>query len=303
MKKLIGIILVFGILISACTNVQTKSDKIRIVTTIGMITDIVKNVGGDRVEVEGLMGAGVDPHLYQASEGDVARLANADIVFYNGLHLEAKMGEVLGQMNKTKLTVAVTNKIPKGLLLDFSGYPGFNDPHVWFDVKLWIKAVEQVEETLSQYDPEHKEEYSKRAKEYIARLEQMDKYVADKSKTIPKEQRVLVTAHDAFNYFAKAYDFEVIGLQGISTEAEAGTRDVQNLADAIAKRRIKAIFVESSVPERNIRAVKEAVKSRGWDVKIGGTLFSDAMGDEGTKEGTYIGMVRYNIDTIAGALS
>ncbi len=302
LKATILIIMLF-ILLTACTLKTEQSDgKIQVVTTIGMITDIVQNVGGEYVSVKGLMGPGVDPHLYKATEGDVYALSDADIIFYNGLHLEAKMGEVLEEMGKTKTVIAVSEYIPRETLLDFPAYPGQYDPHIWFDVENWILATERVRDGMIAYDPEHAAAYTANAEAYIAQLQELDQYVEKKASEVPKEQRVLVTAHDAFQYFGRAYGFEVKGLQGISTESEAGTADVQELVNFIVDRKIKAIFVESSIPERTIKAVQEACKAKGWDVTIGGQLYSDAMGDEGTVEGTYIGMVTYNIDTITNAL-
>lgn len=278
------------------------SDKINVVTTVGMITNIVQVVGGPRVEVHGLMGPGVDPHLYKARESDVRNLENAELIFYNGLHLEAQMGEVLEKMKEEKTVVAVSDYIPREELLDFTGYPGLYDPHVWFDVTFWMKATEKVRDSLKEFDPEHAAEYTQRAEAYLVELEKLHTHVQEQALRVSEDQRVLVTAHDAFNYFGRQYGFEVKGLQGISTQAEAGTKDVQDLAAFIADRKIKAIFVESSVSEKNIRAVQEAVRAQGWDVVIGGQLFSDAMGNEGTFEGTYIGMVTHNIDTITSAL-
>lgn len=267
-----------------------------------MIADVAKNVGGDKVEVAALMGAGVDPHLYKASEGDVSRLTKADVIFYNGLHLEAKMGDVLEQIGKTKASVAVTSTIEKDQLLAPPEFEGAHDPHVWFDVKLWTKAAEVVRDTLIKADATNAEHYKASAEKYLAELTKLDEEVRQQAQRVPKAQRVLVTAHDAFNYFGRAYDFEVRGLQGISTAAEAGTADVQQLANFIAEQKIPAIFVESSVPQRTIEAVREAVRAKGFDVKIGGELYSDAMGDPGTEEGTYVGMVRANINTIVKAL-
>ena len=276
--------------------------KYRVVTTIGMITDIVKNVGGDRVEVIGLMGPGVDPHLYKASAGDVQKLGSANLIFYNGLHLESKMGDVLAKMSGDTKTVAVTDAVDRSLLLTPPEFDGQYDPHLWFDVTLWMKAVGTVRDVLSEFDPDNTLAYWSNAQRYFAKLAELHEYVKAQAARVPLEQRVLVTAHDAFNYFGKAYGFEVRGLQGISTAAEAGIADVQELATFIAERRIPAIFVESSVSTRSLEAVKAAVKSKGFDVKIGGELFSDAMGNQGTPEGTYIGMVRHNIDTIVNAL-
>ncbi|MCA9404207.1 MAG: zinc ABC transporter substrate-binding protein [Candidatus Omnitrophica bacterium] len=276
--------------------------KIQVVATIGMISDIAGEVGGDRVEVRGLMGPGVDPHLYKATESDVNKLAKADIILYNGLNLEAKMERVFQQMRRGKKTVAVCENIAGSKLLDSINYPGHFDPHVWFDVTLWTAAVDEVTRTLMEFDPDGGEYYRQRADVYRERLVELHRYVTGRAGEVPPEQRVLITAHDAFRYFGRQYGFEVKGLQGMSTEAEAGTRDVIELANFIVARRIKAIFVESSVPERNIRAVQDAVRAQGWNVVVGGELFSDAMGNAGTVEGTYIGMVTHNIDTIVDAL-
>ena len=277
-------------------------DKLRVVTTIGMITDIVKNVGGTRVAVTGMMGPGVDPHLYNPTPKDVQRLGSAHIIFYNGLHLESKVADILAKMSGGTLTVAVTDAVDRSLLLTPPEYEGLYDPHLWFDVKLWMQAVEKVRDALSEYDVDNAVLYRSNAERYLAKLTELDAYVKSQVARVPSQQRVLVTAHDAFNYFGKAYGFEVRGLQGISTATEAGIADVQELATFIAARRIPAIFVESSVSSRSLEAVKAAVKSKGFDVEIGGELFSDAMGSEGTPEGTYIGMVRHNIDTIVRAL-
>lgn len=277
--------------------------KIRVVATIGMITDIVSQVGGERVQVDGLMGPGVDPHLYKASEGDVTRMAGADIIFYGGLHLEGKMTEVFERMRGRILTAAVTDGIDRDLLLRPPEFKGAYDPHVWFDVTLWMKAVEQVAETLAGIDPQHGEAYRANAKAYLGKLSELHEYVKTRAGEVAPSRRVLITAHDAFNYFGRAYGFEVLGLQGISTVSEAGTADIQALAKLVVERKIPAVFVETSVSPRTVEALKEAARARGFDVEIGGNLYSDAMGNPGTPDGTYIGMVRHNIDTIVSALS
>ena len=277
-------------------------DKLQVVTTIGMITDIVKNVGGTRVTVTGMMGPGVDPHLYNPTARDVQRFRSADLIFYNGLHLESKMGDILAKMSGDTATVAVTDDVDRSLLLTPPAYEGLYDPHLWFDVKLWMQAVIKVRDALSEFDTDNAILYQSNAEGYLAELTELDAYVKSQVARVPSQQRVLVTAHDAFNYFGKAYGFEVRGLQGISTATEAGIADVQELATFIAARRIPAIFVESSVSSRSLEAVEAAVKSKGFNVEIGGELFSDAMGSEGTPEGTYIGMVRHNVDTIVRAL-
>ena len=224
------------------------------------------------------------------------------MIFYGGLHLEAKMADVLERIADQRATQAVTDAIPRSQLLSPAQFDGQHDPHVWFDVELWQHAVEQIRDTLSELDPGSAELYRANADAYLAELRALDRYVAEQAARVPAERRVLITAHDAFNYFGTAYGFEVRGLQGISTAAEAGAGDVQALASFIAERRIPALFVESSVSPRTITAVREAVRSRGFDVEIGGSLFSDAMGDEGTPEGTYVGMVRHNVDTIVAGL-
>lgn len=272
-----------------------------VVATTGMIADAAARVGGEHVDVTGLMGPGIDPHLYRASEGDLRLLEEADVILYNGLHLEAKMADVLAEIGESGRTVrAVAESIPEARLRRVSASQF--DPHVWFDVELWKHAVEATRDTLVEVDPEHADAYEANTQEYLAELDELDAYVSDEGARVPEDQRVVITAHDAFEYFGAAYGFEVRGLQGISTVAEAGARDVAELADFIVERRIPVIFVESSVSPRTIRAVQAAVRAQGFDVDIGGSLFSDAMGDAGTPEGTYLGMVRHNVDTIVSGL-
>jgi manganese/zinc/iron transport system substrate-binding protein len=295
-------------LVAGCGPVSTTTvripteEPIAVVTTIGMIADAAERVGGERVSVDGLMGPGIDPHLYKASEGDLRRLERADLILYAGLHLEAKMADVLERIAGQRATQAVTETLPRTQLLSPAQFQGQFDPHVWFDVRLWMRAVEQIRDTLTELDPGSGELYRANAAAYLAELEELDRYVREQVARVPQERRVVITAHDAFGYFGEAYGFDVRGLQGISTASEAGAGDVQALAEFIAERRIPAIFVESSVSPRTISAVREAVRSRGFEVEVGGSLFSDAMGDEGTPEGTYIGMVRHNVDTIVAGL-
>ncbi len=287
--------------IFSCEKTE-DSGKLKVVSTIGMINDIVRSVGANFVDAEGLMGPGIDPHLYKASAGDVKTLISADIIFINGLHLESKMGEVLEKM-RNKVVVAVADGIDKKDLLTPPEFKGAHDPHVWFDVQLWMASLTAVRDTLIKEDPTNKEAYTKNAALYLQGLNDLDAYIRDEIQKVPQHLRVLVTAHDAFNYFGKAYGFTVKGLQGISTESEAGTQDVQRLSSYIADNKIPAIFIETSIPVRNIKAVQDAVVAKGWNVVVGGELFSDAMGDEGTFEGTYFGMVKHNVDTIVGSLS
>lgn len=306
LKSMLLMMLMLLLLVTACggagATAATADGPLQIVTTTSMITDITSVVGGDQVAVTGLMGAGIDPHLYVASEGDMELLQNAEVIFYNGLLLEAQMAEILEQLGERKTVVAVAGTIDEQQLLPWAQYVDEFDPHVWFDVSLWMKAVETVRDTLVEVDAANADAYQANAANYLEELGQLDAYVKEQAERLPAEQRFLVTAHDAFHYFGRAYGFDVRGLQGISTASEAGTADVQALADFIAEKQLKAIFVESSVPVRNIEALQAAVEARGFTVAIGGQLFSDAMGDPGTPEGTYVGMVRHNIDTIVGAL-
>lgn len=297
------------LIVSACAPAQAGNDSnnlsertINVVATTGMVADAARKVGGERVSVIGLMGPGIDPHLYKASAGDVSTLERADVIFYNGLHLEAGMGGVLERMSGSIRTFAVTDDIERERLLAPAEFEGAYDPHIWFDVSMWMSAVESVRDAYLELDTANAAIYNRNAEAYLSELQDLHAYVQQQASRIPEDRRVLITAHDAFNYFGRAYGFEVRGLQGISTETEASTAGVSALADFITARQIPAIFVESSVPQRNLEAVKAAVQNRGFDVRIGGELFSDALGNTGTPEGEYMGMVRHNIDTIVNAL-
>jgi manganese/zinc/iron transport system substrate-binding protein len=273
---------------------------LKVVCTIGMVADLVRNVGGPLVAVEQIMGSDVDPHLYKATPADIAKLSDADAVFYSGLHLEGKMADLLERHGRKKATFAVAEFLdPTALILAEQTHP---DPHVWFDVSLWCKAAGVVGEALCLYDPANAATYKTNADKLQQTLADLHEETKAKIKTIPEERRVLVTSHDAFRYFGKAYDIQVKGIQGISTEAEASVRDIQNLVDFIAAKKVKAVFVESSVSQRNMEALREGCTAKGHSVAIGGELFSDAMGKEGTAEGTYVGMIRHNVDTIVQAL-
>lgn len=295
----------FAFFLVACQEKESDDDagKLKVVTTIGMIADVAENIGGDLLRVTSLMGPGVDPHLYKASEGDVERLSGADLILYNGLHLESKMGEVLERMGGRIKTAAVAEIFETGRLIEVEGGGGSHDPHVWFDVSLWMEVAVAIRDAVIDADPDNKEKYEKAHAAYAQSLDELERYVRSQVEKVPEEKRIIVTAHDAFSYFGRAYGFTVRGLQGISTVTEAGTADVRGLADYIANNEIPAIFVESSVPRKNVEALQAAVKSRGFEVAIGGELFSDAMGDAGTAEGTYLGMVKHNVDTIVGALT
>lgn len=306
MSLLFSVLLLAGMLSVSCAKKDkdpaASGEKPSVVTTTGMIADAAKNIGGDLFEVTALMGAGVDPHLYKASAKDVDRLGKASLILYGGLHLEGKMTDVLEKLGQRKPTLAVAETIPEDKLLG-SNARGSHDPHVWFDIKLWMYAVDAVRDSLISLLPDEAEALGANYEAYAARLTALDEYMRKRTAELPQEKRVIITAHDAFEYFGRAYGFEVRGLQGISTVSEAGTRDVQDLAEFIVRGKVPAIFVESSVPRKNVEALQAAVHSRGWDVRIGGELFSDAMGDTGTAEGTYVGMLTHNIDTIVSALS
>ena len=304
-KRALLLIMLAALLLASCLGAASGADnsgRLRVAATTGMIGDAAQIIGGDRVQVTTLMGPGVDPHLYKASAGDVTSLSQADLILYNGLHLEAAMGDVLAEMDARSPTVAVAEAIPSDQLLAPPEFEGQYDPHVWFDVSLWSLAVERIAEALIETDPSGESVYRSNAASHLNILQQLDQYVLDQAGLIPADRRVLITAHDAFNYFGRRYGFEVRGLQGISTATEAGTADIQGLADFISDRQIPAVFIESSVPVRSIEAVQAAVRSRGFEVAIGGELFSDAMGDPDSIEGTYLGMVRHNIDTIVAGL-
>ncbi len=282
----------------------SKENPFEVVATTSMIADLVRVVGGEYVDVEGLMGPGVDPHLYKASEGDVSAMTEADLVFYNGLHLEGKMVEIFEQMSHLGREVhAVTEGLAEDQLLESAYFAGNYDPHIWFDVDLWIRATQRISDVLSGQDPAHASEYDARRIAYIEELKALDEWVASEVDRIPTNMKVLVTSHDAFGYFGRGYGLDVKGLQGLSTATEAGTADVQEMARFVAENRIPSMFVESSISPRGIEAVREAVRARGFEVQIGGTLYGDALGSPGSGADTYMGMVRANVATIVNGLA
>ncbi len=304
-RNLLVLSLAIILFLTGCQKAATNenNDTLKIVATTTMLADLAEVIGGDHVTVNGLMGPGIDPHLYQASAGDVTLMQKADVVVYNGLHLEGKMGEIFESLtDRGSIVIRIEDGLSEDELLSWENDPSIHDPHIWFDVSLWKAAAKTVADKLSEADSAHKEDYLNNLEEYLVELDDLDTYIKDRVSEIPKEQRVLVTAHDAFNYFGKAYGFEVKGLQGISTDAEAGTADVSKLADFITERKIKAIFVESSVPPKTIEALQAAVKAKGFDVSIGGELYSDSLGGKDSGADTYLLTVKANIDTIADAL-
>ena len=279
-----------------------KSYPMKVAATVGMVADIVQEVAGDRAAVKNIIGSGIDPHVYNPTRGDVAILLKSDIIFYAGLLLEGQMSDVLVKVSRKRPVYAVTELLKKDYLIH-DNQTNHHDPHVWMDVQGWIKAVDVVADALTAFDPPNKEYYVNNAQQYQERLRQLDDYARQAIASIPDEQRVLVTAHDAFNYMSRAYGIEVLGIQGISTESEAGIKDINRIVDVLVTRRIPAVFVESSVSDKNVKALIEGAASRGHQVRIGGELFSDAMGPPGTYEGTYIGMIDHNITIITRALS
>jgi len=301
----------FGALFSAlifltgCYNFSSDqaSEKLQVVATTTMLTDLLKEIGGEHVDVNGLMPSGVDPHLYKASARDVIFMQSADIVAYSGLHLEGKMGEIFQGLEKQKkIVIALENGLNENDVISTGENSKSIDPHIWFDVELWKKAAIEVSKGLTSADPENKLSYQANLESYLLELEELNQYVTNRVNEIPEEDRVLVTAHDAFSYFGKGYGFNVIGLQGLNTKAEAGTGDISQLADFIVGNGIKAIFIESSVPTRTIESLQAATKAKGFDVEIGGELYSDSLGDQENDTETYIKTVKSNVDTIVEAL-
>lgn len=281
---------------------QPTKSGLRIVTTTAMIADAARNVAGKHAEVIALMGQGVDPHVYKASPGDVRTLESADLILYNGLHLEGRMADTLAQLGKRRRVVAVAEAIPHDLLRNPPEFEGQHDPHVWFDPTLWKFVADRVRDAMIETDPSHEAEYRANAAKYATELDGLHAWTKAQISTIPEQGRVLITAHDAFGYFGRAFGLEVLGIQGISTDSETSLDTVRSLVTLLSDRKIPAVFVESSVPRKSIEALIEGAKARGHSLTIGGELFSDAMGPEGTPEGTYLGMVRHNVVTIVKAL-
>ena len=317
---------VFAAILAALALVACKpapgntagADAPAVVATTGMVADIAREVAGSHARVETLMGQGIDPHLYKPTRSDIEQLLSADTVFYNGLLLEGKMTDALVRAASSgRAVVAVTERIDEASLLEPDEFAGHYDPHVWMDPRAWSSAVDVVRDVLIEQNSAHADDFTSNADAYRAEIDALDEYserilgtASNKRRNLspamlldkPADRRVLVTAHDAFNYFGRRYGFEVVGIQGLSTESEAGVRDIERLVDLLVSRNIPAVFVESTVSERNIRALIDGAGARGHTVTIGGQLFSDAMGAPGTYEGTYIGMIDHNVTTIARAL-
>ena len=298
------------LLLAACSSDETTTNenegidsedgKIYIVTTIAQIGEPLSVIGGDRVNVESLMGPSIDPHVYNATQSDIDKIHDAELIFYNGLNLEVNMIEIFEKLSESKPAVSIGEAISEDDLL--TDEDGALDPHIWFDIDLWKQALDRAVEELKEYSPDDADYFEENKQQYFSELEAL-KEEAEKLKEIPEEQRYLVTAHDAFGYFGRMHDIEVVGLQGLSTEDEIGVSDINETIDLIEQYQVPAIFVESTINPNSIEAVLEGAKEKGLEVEIGGELYSDAMGEHGTEEGTYIGMYRYNVDTIYEALT
>lgn len=301
-KQLVLLICVASLLTYCAVEEKKDADKPFVVTTTGMLYDVTKNIVGDKMTVEALMGPGVDPHLYKATQGDLAKLNSADLVIYNGIFLEGKMSEILEKLGRKKPTKAAAESIPDSLLLPSTSYEDSYDPHVWFDISLWQYAVKEASDAIIKIDTANQSFYERQTSSYLLKLDSLKSYVAARLKEIPDKQRILVTSHDAFGYFGNAYELEVKAIQGMSTVSDFGLRDIANLTDLIIENDIKAIFAETSVSEKSINALITGCRAKGHEVIIGGKLYSDAMGELGTEEGTYIGMFKYNVNAIVDAL-
>lgn len=291
-----------AVALAAQASLSMAAEKIDVVTTTGMIADAAREVGGDLVDVRELMGPGVDPHAYRQTRTDIVAMANADLVLWHGLYLEAQMEQFLLELARDNAVVAVAEDMPRNLLIGHDDYEGRYDPHVWMNPNLWSRVVLNVRDALIEALPEQEEALRANAEAHLEELSALANYTTEVLSSVPAESRMLVTAHDAFNYFGSAYGFEVVGIQGISTESEAGLRRIAELVDMLVERDIGAVFVETSVSDRNIRALIEGAAAEGHEVVIGGELYSDAMGEPGTYEGTYLGMIDHNATVIARAL-
>ncbi len=299
-------ILLLLLLLPGCTGEhasgRANDERLHITATTGMIADAAQQIGGSHVQVTGLMGPGVDPHMYKASQGDIRKLDDADLVLYNGLHLEGSMTKILDKMSRSRHVVAVTERIDPALLRQSDEYANEHDPHIWFDVSLWSQAVERTRDAIIEADPQHEAVYRSNTQAYLQQLEALHREVQQQIAMIPASGRVLITAHDAFGYYGEAYGLEVRGLQGLSTASEYGSRDVAELRNMLVERQIKAVFAESSIPARAMEAVIAGAAGQGHTVKLGGELYSDALGAPDGEAGTYINMVRHNTNTIVEAL-
>lgn len=299
--KYIGFITITILFLSACGNGEPADDRPFVVTTTMMLEDAVRQVAGDYVRVVGLMGPGVDPHLYRATPRDIRNLDRADLIIYNGLYLEARLAEILEKMDDR--TWAAAEVIPVENRIEAIEFGGTYDPHVWFDVSLWALVVDGISNRLQELVPDEAASIQENAEAYLQELNELHDWVYERIQSIPENRRVLITAHDAFGYFGRAYNIDVRGLQGLSTQSEVGIQDITSMTRFIIENEIPAIFLETSIAPRSIQSLMNGVRERGGQVELGGELYSDAMGERGGGEDTYTGMVRFNVNTITEALS
>lgn len=290
--------------LNACQSPNTNDQQkqvFKIVATTGMIGDVVANIAGNKAQVSFLMGPGVDPHLYKATKSDLDKIREADLIFYNGIGLEAKMAEVFAKVKEKKF-FAVGESVPKENLIILDGTENETDPHFWLDIALWAKTVDFIAQKLGEKDAANRQYYADNAAKYKQKLLDLDKKVRETMAAIPEKRRVLVTAHDAFGYFSKAYNVKVKSLQGISTATEFGLKDIAELVDFIVKNEVKAVFVESFISPKSLEAVVKGCGEKGHKVKIGGMLYTDAVGEKNTPEATYIGMIEANLRLLSEGL-
>jgi manganese/zinc/iron transport system substrate-binding protein len=307
MKKIVYLLVLFTIACGQPEEKQTTTEEkapepLKIVVTTNILGDMVTNIVKDKAQVTVLMGAGVDPHLYKATQNDIQSLMDADIIVYNGLHLEGKMGEVFEKVKGNKKVIAASDGIDPSLLINSSQFKGAQDPHIWFDATIWSTACEYVTQQIASEDSINAEKITSQGLSYANNLLAIDTWIKNKINELPEDKRILITAHDAFGYFGKAYNVQVKGLQGISTLSEYGLKDVTDMVDFIQKNKVKAVFVETSVNQKSMEAVIEGCQAKGYDLKIGANLYSDAMGEKGSLGGTYLGMIKYNVSSIVSAL-
>lgn len=299
--KNLALIIIFSFLLVSCSSEQKKNEKLTIVTTTNIIANSIHEIVGDKANVESLMGANVDPHGYKASPSDIQKLQNADIIIHNGLHLEGKMADIFKKMSNQKTVLAVADGMDENAYRRIDEDNAY-DPHVWFDVKLWSTGIEYIGKEIVKFDTLNSSFYQKNITEFTKKLTNLDLQIKENLLKIPESQRVLITTHDAFGYFGKAYNIQIKPLQGISTLSDIGLQDATNLSNFIIHNKIKCVFIESSTSHKSLQSIVDACKEKGFPVKIGGILYADALGEKNTKEGTYIGMIEANIITIIEGL-
>ncbi|MFT5724384.1 MAG: manganese/zinc/iron transport system substrate-binding protein [Bacteroidia bacterium] len=305
MSKIYHLFVIGIVILSGCNSNSSETDadtRPVVVTTTSIVADIAINLCSDFADVESLMGPGVDPHLYKASHGDIELLTNGDVIIYNGLHLEGKMSQILEKLNPSKTVIAVSDGIDHTKIRTINADANVHDPHIWFDITMWADGVKHVSKELIKKFPDQKDTIESHTKTYLHEMDSVHQACLKLVEALPVDKRILITSHDAFEYFGRSYNFRVRGLQGISTLSESGLKDVTDMVNFIIDNEIKAVFVENSVPQKALRSVIDGCRSKGHDVVVGGELFSDALGADRTPEGTYLGMMYYNVETVINGL-